>query len=197
MLNVGKPGRSFNRVTGWTLENRFASLHINKGALSFRFFQMAIRRFNLLVMVALLPASVLFGQDDKGMTTEQLLAKNIEAKGGTAALQALKTLKLSGKLLVNDGQIELGYRQTKKQPGEVRTDATLQGMTLVQAVPTEKKGGRFHRFKDAKIRKKLSADDCKSLIEDAEIAGPLVNWKENGSTVTYLGREDVDGDGCV
>ena len=143
-------------------------------------------------MVALLPASVLFGQDDKGMTTEQLLAKNIEAKGGTAALQALKTLKLSGKLLVNDGQIELGYRQTKKQPGEVRTDATLQGMTLVQAYDG-KEGWKISPFQGRKDPEKLSADDCKSLIEDAEIAGPLVNWKENGSTVSYLGREDVDG----
>ena len=39
----------------------------------------------------------------------------------------------------------------------------------------------------------MSSDDCKSLIEDAEIGGPLVDWKEKGSTVTYLGTEDVDG----
>jgi hypothetical protein len=94
---------------------------------------MAIRRFSLLLFVALLPASILFGQEDKGMTTDQLVAKNIEAKGGAAALQALKTLKLSGKLLINDGQVQLTYLQTKKQPGEVRTEATLQGMTLIQA----------------------------------------------------------------
>jgi hypothetical protein len=31
------------------------------------------------------------------------------------------------------------------------------------------------------------------MIEDAEIGGPLVGWKEKGSTVTYLGTEDVDG----
>jgi len=31
------------------------------------------------------------------------------------------------------------------------------------------------------------------LIEEAEIDGPLVDWKAKGSTVEYLGTEDVDG----
>src|SRR5258708_19699992 len=39
----------------------------------------------------------------------------------------------------------------------------------------------------------MSADDAKSLIEDAEIDGPLVDWKAKESTLEYLGREDVDG----
>ena len=153
---------------------------------------MAIRRLSLLSLVALLSASGLFGQDDKGITADQLVAKNIEAKGGAAALQALKTLKLSGKLLVNDGKLQLAWLQTKKQPGEVRTDATLQGMTLVQAYDG-KEGWKISPFQGRKDPEKLSADDCKALIEDAEMAGPLVNWKEAGSTVSYVGREDVDG----
>jgi len=39
----------------------------------------------------------------------------------------------------------------------------------------------------------MSADESKSLIEEAEIGGPLENWKADGKTVTYLGTEDVDG----
>src|SRR2546421_12656019 len=39
----------------------------------------------------------------------------------------------------------------------------------------------------------MSADDVKPLMEGAEIDGPLVNWKEKGSTLEYIGREDVDG----
>ena len=39
----------------------------------------------------------------------------------------------------------------------------------------------------------MSVDDAKSLVEDAEIEGPLVDWEAKGSTVEYLGPEDVDG----
>ena len=114
---------------------------------------MAIRQFSLLSIVTLLSASVILGQDDTGVTADQLVAKNIEAKGGAAAIQGLKTLKLTGKLLVNGGQLQLAYLQTKKQPGEVRTEATLQGMTLVQRHMTGRKAGRFLRFKAARIPK--------------------------------------------
>jgi hypothetical protein len=30
-------------------------------------------------------------------------------------------------------------------------------------------------------------------MEDADVDGPLVDWKTKGSTVEYLGTEDVDG----
>jgi hypothetical protein len=125
-------------------------------------------------------------------TADSLIAKNIEAKGGPAALAAMKSLRVTGKLLVNEGKIQLTYLQTRKRPGEVRTDATLQGMTVVQAFDG-KEGWKVSPFQGRKDPERMSSDDCKSLIEDAEIGGPLVDWKEKGSTVTYLGIEDVDG----
>jgi len=39
----------------------------------------------------------------------------------------------------------------------------------------------------------MSADDVKALVEDTEIDGPLADWKAKGSTIEYLGIEDVDG----
>jgi hypothetical protein len=39
----------------------------------------------------------------------------------------------------------------------------------------------------------MSSDESKSLIEEAEIGGPLENWKTQGKTLTYLGTEDVEG----
>jgi len=39
----------------------------------------------------------------------------------------------------------------------------------------------------------MSADDVKALVEDSEMGGPLADWKAKGSTIEYLGTEDVDG----
>ncbi len=74
----------------------------------------------------------------------------------------------------------------------MRTEATLQGMTLVQAYDGQE-GWKISPFQGRKDPEKMSADDTKALIEDAEIDGPLIDWKEKGSTVEYLGTEDVDG----
>lgn len=146
----------------------------------------------LLLAVAAFVAPQILAQTSPPPTVDQLVAKNIEAKGGAAALKALKSLRAAGKMLVNGGQIQLAYMQIRKAPGEVRTEATLQGMTIIQAYDG-KAGWKVYPLQGRKDPEKLSADDCKSLIEDAEIGGPLVDWKENGSTVTYLGTEDVEG----
>src|SRR2546430_14650702 len=149
-------------------------------------------RFAIILISAALIAPAGFTQEQKPPTLDELVAKNIEAKGGADALHALQSLKLTGKMLVQQGQIELAYNQTKKRPGEVRTEATLQGMTMVQSYDG-KDGWKIWPFQGRKDPEKMSADDVKSLMEDAEIDGPLVDWKAKGSVVDYLGTEDVDG----
>ncbi|HYR22302.1 MAG TPA: hypothetical protein VEP30_05190 [Chthoniobacterales bacterium] len=131
-------------------------------------------------------------ETEKAPTLDELVAKNIEAKGGAEALKALKSLKLTGRLIVNEGQLQLAYVQAKKRPGEVRSEFTLQGMTAVQAYDG-KEGWKISPFQGRKDPEKMSADDVKPLMEDAEIDGPLVDWKAKESALEYLGREDVDG----
>ncbi|MDQ6861187.1 MAG: hypothetical protein M3032_08540 [Verrucomicrobiota bacterium] len=144
----------------------------------------------LIAAVAL--AAPLSAQETKQMTVEQVVAKNIEAKGGQEALNALQSLKLTGKMIVNEGQLQLGYSETRKKPNAVRTEVSLQGMTAVSAFDGNE-GWKISPFQGRKDPEKMSADDTKGLVEDAEVDGPLVNWKEKGSTVEYLGTEEVDG----
>jgi hypothetical protein len=126
------------------------------------------------------------------MTADQLVAKNVDAKGGRESLQALQSLKLTGKILINQGQIAFGYAETRKRPNDVRTEVSLQGMTAVNAYDGTE-GWKISPFQGRKDPEKMSADDVKALWEDSEIDGPLINWKEKGSKVEYLGTEDVDG----
>lgn len=153
---------------------------------------MTYLRFSIaLTLATLMPA---FAQEriPTPLTVDQIVAKNVQAKGGAAALQALQSLRLNGKLLVNGGRLQLGYALTRKRPGAVRSEVTMQGMTGIEAYDGTT-GWKVMPFQGRKDPEKLSVDDTKSLMEDAEIDGPLVDWKAKGSTVDYLGTEDVDG----
>jgi hypothetical protein len=145
----------------------------------------------IYLIFATLIAPTIFAQENQP-TVDQLVSKNIEAKGGVDALHALQTLRLSGKMLVKQGQVQLAYLQTKKRPSDVRTEGTLQGMAQVAAYDG-KEGWKISPFQGRKDPEKMSADDLKPLMEEAEIDGPLVDWKAKGSTVDYLGTEEVDG----
>ena len=150
-------------------------------------------RFLIAFISTALFASALFAQDKSQPTVDELVAKNIEAKGGATALHDLQSLRLTGKLLVQlQGQIELTYLQIKKRPDEVRTEASLQGMTQIEAYDG-KEGWKVSPFFGRKDPERMSADDVKALVEDSEIDGALVDWQTKGSSVEYLGTEDVEG----
>src|SRR5947209_10021355 len=156
---------------------------------------MPMKRIVVLVAGSLIAAG-LYAQELKPIpvkeTVDSLVAKNTEAKGGGQALAAVQSLRLQGKMLVNNGRLELGYVLIKKRPGEVREESTLQGMTRVDAYDGTE-GWKISPVGGRKDPEKVSVDDAKSLVEDAEIDGPLIDWKAKGSTVEYLGTEDVDG----
>jgi hypothetical protein len=149
-------------------------------------------RFAISLIFAALTASVVFAQDKNQPTVDELVAKNMEAKGGATALHNLQTLRLSGKVLVRQGQVELTYLEIKKLPDEVRDEASVQGMTQIEA-SDGKEGWRVSPFLGRKDPERMSADDVKALIEDADIDETLVDWQSKGSTIEYLGTEDVDG----
>ena len=150
-------------------------------------------RFIISLILAGLIAPEIFAQDKNQQTVDELVAKNIEAKGGATALHDLQSLRLTGKLLVQIGaQIELAYLQVKKRPDDVRTEASLQGMTQIEACDG-KEGWKVSPFFGRRDPERMSADDVKALLEDAEMDGPLADWQAKGNTVEYLGTEDVDG----
>ena len=43
----------------------------------------------------------------------------------------------------------------------------------------------------------MGEDDLRELILDADFDGPLVDYKEKGNTVEYLGHDIVDGDDAL
>jgi hypothetical protein len=128
------------------------------------------------------------------VSVDELIAKNAAARGGLDKIQAIKTLRFDGKLRVSGGfgSIELGLVQYKKAPDSVRTEATVQGLTQVQA--WDGKGAwQISPFQGRKDPERQSDDDAKSLADDAGIAGPLIDYRARGSQVEYQGTEDVDG----
>ena len=126
-------------------------------------------------------------------TADELAARNTAAKGGLDKLNAIRSLRLSGKLRVNGGTVELGYVELIKRPDSIRYEALLQGLTRVQAFDG-KQAWQINPFGGRKDPERLSADDAKALGENAaDFTGVLVDYKDKRYTLDYLGTEDIDG----
>ena len=125
------------------------------------------------------------------MTAEELVAKNLEARGGAAKLRAITSMHTVGARRVGGGQ-DAKIESWAVEGQGYRGEFSLQGMTAVSAWDG-KEAWSISPFGGRREPQKISADDAKGLIEQTDIAGPLLDYQAKGNKVEYLGTEDIDG----
>jgi len=124
-------------------------------------------------------------------TAEELVAKNLAAKGGVQALKSITSLRMIGKL--QQGTFVIPTEQDAKTPDLLRNTVTLQGLTAVQAYDGSV-GWQIRPFGGRRDPEMMGEDELKDFAEQADFYGPLVDYQQKGNTVEYLGKYTLDGD---
>jgi hypothetical protein len=147
------------------------------------------------VLAAALCASAAVPVCAQDITAQSLLDKNLAARGGAQALSAIESVRFDGKIIF-PGDFELTYDEVRARGGaagsESRLDASIQGLTVVQAYDGSV-GWKINPFQGRKDAERMSSDEARSMADSALIDGVLQAARKDGSTVSYLGREDFDG----
>lgn len=142
-----------------------------------------------------LSAVCCFVECSYSQTADDLIAKNIQARGGLEKIKAIKNVRMTGKFEGGGGSTG-AVGQESARPNLVRETFTLQGMTAVQAYDGTT-GWQIQPFGGKKDPELMGEDDLRDLLLDADFDGPLIDYREKGSTVEYLGHDLVDGDDAL
>src|SRR6202161_4861171 len=130
-------------------------------------------------------------------TAEELVDKNIQAKGGLDKIKSAKTRLTTGK--VRGGgrrRSTVAFRQMNMRPDLVRQNLSMQGMTAVQAYDGSV-GWQTQPFRGRKDPELMGEDNLRDLLLAADFDGPLVDYAAKGNTIEYLGHAEVDGDDAL
>jgi outer membrane lipoprotein-sorting protein len=138
-----------------------------------------------------LAVAVCFALPAAAQTVDEIIAKNIQAHGGEAKLRAVKTMRITGKMEVGPG-MEAPMTISFERPEMVRMEFSVQGMTGIQAYDG-KTGWMVMPFQGKKDPEPMAADDLKDLQNQADMDGPLMDYKAKGNTIEYLGKEKIEG----
>ena len=123
-------------------------------------------------------------------TVDEVIAKHIAAQGGTAKLKAIQSIRMTGNF--EAGGMQAVFTQLYKRPMRTRLDIQIQGMTMVQAYDGHS-GWKIVPFTGKKDPEQMTNDELKNIREQADIDGPLMDYKAKGSTVVLVGKEKIDG----
>jgi len=124
-------------------------------------------------------------------TAEELVAKNLAARGGIEKIKAIQTLRLTGRLQA--GGFRADVVLTTKSPNLLRQAVTIQGMSQIEAYDGST-GWKISPFEGRKDPELLGEDELRPLVEEADFYGPLVDYKTKDNKIEYLGHDTVDGD---
>ena len=129
-----------------------------------------------------------------GQTADELIAKNIAAKGGLANIKAITSTRMTGKLETQGIIIQVGSEQ--KPDSLVRMSSTVQGMTQVKAYDGSE-GWQIDPFQGRRDPERMGEDDTRDMVEKSDFYGPLVDYEKKGSKVEYMGHATIDGDDAL
>ncbi|MFI5372127.1 MAG: hypothetical protein ACHQ52_11260 [Candidatus Eisenbacteria bacterium] len=146
------------------------------------------RRSLIALVLAAILAPVVHAE-----TVDEIVAKNIQARGGLDKLKGVSTMKVSGKLVMAGGAMEIPFTRVSKRPDGMRMDFTFQGISGTQAFDG-KTAWQIMPFQTGKKDPEQSnAEQTKLIEEQADFDGPLVDWKTKGHQLELVDTESVDG----
>ncbi len=135
-----------------------------------------------------------FGAYGFAQTADELVTKNIEAKGGLEKIKAIKTVRMTGTAV--SGGTPITIVDENMRPNLVRETLSVAGMTAIQAYDGSS-GWQIQPFGGRKDPEFLGEDDLRDLQLDADLEGPMIDYKAKGNTVEYLGHDTIDGDDAL
>jgi Outer membrane lipoprotein-sorting protein len=151
------------------------------------------RNYLSWAFAAMLFAGALAPLPVRAQTVDEVIAKNVQAHGGIEKIKAMNSLRNTGK--INFGAIRATLLQENKRPDKVREEVGIQGLAQVQAYDG-KVAWQVSPFEGRKDPQLMSAEDAKSLLVDADIEGPLVDYKAKGHKAELMGHDSVEGTDC-
>jgi hypothetical protein len=126
-------------------------------------------------------------------SVDEIVDKHIAAIGGKENWKKVNSMVMEGSLNVMGR--EVGVKITQVHNKGSRQDISVAGMSGYE-ITTPTGGWVFMPFQGQAKPEPIPAEAVKESLDDLDLHGNLVDYKEKGHTVELLGKEDVEGTEC-
>lgn len=120
-----------------------------------------------------------------------LIARNIEARGGADAWRSVNSLRLAGKMDLGQG-MHVPYTIDQKRPSRMCLEFEFDEQRATQCV-AEGGGWKLLPYLGRNVPEIMTAEELRAMSESASIDGLLFDSERRGYAIEILGHEQVEG----
>ena len=123
-------------------------------------------------------------------TADEIIDKYITAIGGKENWKKINSLKMEGNIQVQG--LEIPFTMQAVNGKGLRTDGEFQGNFFIDII-TPTKGWSQNPMAGKATLQPLSDEELKDRVDALDLQGAFVDYKEKGSVVEFLGKDEEDG----
>ncbi len=123
-------------------------------------------------------------------TADEVINKYVAAIGGADKWSKIQSLKVEGQIEVQG--LAIPFTMQAVHMKGMRVDAEFQGNVIID-ITTPTKGWSQNPLMGKTSLEAITADELKTKVDELDVQDEFVNYKEKGSTVEYLGKEEEEG----
>ena len=146
-----------------------------------------MKRLSFACVAVVIAAVTLVPSPASAQTVDEIVQKYYAARGGYDKIKAIQTLKITQTVANPFSRTKVVI--LRKRPGLVRWEITPAGQTAVMPRVINAEGGWDTQQGKVVARPEIMLKEDRDI--DADIEGPLVDWKAKGHTLTLEGTEQL------
>jgi hypothetical protein len=125
-------------------------------------------------------------------TSDEIVAKHIEAIGGADKWKALKSIEMKNKFTVQG--MDIDSKTVIVNGKSLRTDISVMGQEIISAIDGETGWAQQPAMMGGTGEPEdMPGALIKESRKQVNLGGSLLGYKENGSTIELVGKEKLDG----
>jgi outer membrane lipoprotein-sorting protein len=123
-------------------------------------------------------------------SVDDIIAKNLKARGGEEKLRSLNSMRINGRVMVQG--MELPMTVTAKRPNLMRQEMQIQDKKVVTGYDGEK-AWMINPMMGADAAQEVPGPQAEMARDQADFDGPLMDYKTKGNTIELVKGEAPDG----
>lgn len=124
-------------------------------------------------------------------TVDEVIAKNVAARGGLDRIRAVRSLRMTGTMSMGPG-MEAPMVLELARGNRMRMEFTVEGKKGIQTFDGTS-GWTLMQFMGQTEAEAMPAEAVKDVVEQTDIDGPLVDYQKKGHQVELVGRDQAAG----